>query len=99
MADGSDMRNVLLSRRRGQVAEGASLHPAMPRLRATWRQEEIESRLSALALGPATPLSVLAVELLVPRADPFPDPLAGDLGEVSFLRTSILVPVPQGCTT
>jgi hypothetical protein len=99
MADGSDMRNVLLSRRRGQVAEGASLHPAMPRLRATWRQEEIESRLSALALGPATPLSVLAVELLVPRADLFPDPLAGDLGEVSFLRTSILVPVPQGCTT
>ena len=99
MADGSDMRNVLLSRRRGQLAEGASLHPAMPRLRATWRQDEINSRLSALALGPATPLSVVAVELLVPSGDLFPDPLAGDLGEVSFLRASTLVPVPQGCTS
>jgi hypothetical protein len=94
-ADGSDMRNVLLSRRRGQLAEGA--HPAMPRVRAQWRQQEIEARLSALALSRATPLSVIAIELLAPAGDLFADPVAGDLGEVSFLRTSALVPVPQGC--
>lgn len=97
MADGTDSRNVLLSRRRGQVAEGSSVHPALPRLRATWQQKEIEARLSALAMAPSTPLSVLAVELLVPQGDLFPDPVAGDLGEVAFLRTSTLVPVPPGC--
>lgn len=98
MADGSDFRNVLLSRRRGQISEGAGLHPAMPRLRAAWHREEIEARLMALALRPSTPLSVLAVELLVPPGDLFPDPVAGDLGEVSVLRSSTLVPIPAGCT-
>ena len=96
-ADGSDMRNILLSRRRGFQAEGAALHHALPRVRATWRPDEIRARLEALALDPATPLSVLAIELLAPADGAFTDPVAGDLGEVSFLRTSTLVPVPDAC--
>jgi hypothetical protein len=96
-ADGRDMRNILLSRRRGQVPEAVPDGLAAFRPRAEWTLAEVYTRLGALALTPSTPLSVLAVEVLSPAGGFFPDPLAGDLGEVTILRSSPLIPVPAGC--
>lgn len=96
-ADGSVMRNILLSRRRGVLADMASLPGQSLQAQAEWAMQEVEARLDELALDPHAGLSILGVELLPTPGFRFPDPLAGDLGEVRVLRTSTLVPVPARC--
>lgn len=96
-ADGSVMRNILLSRRRGVLAEMTPLPGQSLQAQAEWRMEEVLARLDELALDARAGLSVLGVELLPTPGFRFPDPLAGDLGEVRVLRTSTLVPVPARC--
>jgi hypothetical protein len=95
-ADGTDWRNVLLSRRRGQ-----SLDPQVTdRLEyvsyAEWSSSEIQGYLNQLALPRDARLSVLAVELY-PGADRSSDPLGADLGHFRILRASPLVPLGADC--
>jgi hypothetical protein len=42
-------------------------------------------------------LSVLAVEVLPPRADEIRDEMGQNIGQVRILRTSALTPVPPAC--
>jgi hypothetical protein len=99
MADGGDVRNVLIGRtrlrleqpRRGQAASAAA-HAS-----GYWDQTEIDRWLTSLALPQGLPLSAVAVELLPEPQSPFADPLGKDLGEVRVLRVSPLTPVPAIC--
>ncbi|PYG01866.1 hypothetical protein SAMN05216184_101331 [Georgenia satyanarayanai] len=101
---GAGVRNLLLDRRRGHLTDPE--WPPPPRLfaKAQWELEEVRQWLDVLALDPAAGLSVLAVEMMPAPRGPqggelFPDPLAGDLGEVAMLRSSPLVAVPSRCSS
>jgi hypothetical protein len=65
--------------------------------RAAFNDQEIQAVLRNLSLAPDSPLSVLAVELLPPRADQIPDEMGVNVGQVRILRTSPLTPVPPAC--
>jgi len=52
-----------------------------------WSTNEIKLLLADLTLGPDTPLSCLAVEIL-PGGSPTIDPLGAGLGQERILRTS-----------
>jgi hypothetical protein len=97
-ADGGGMRNLLLSSQRGKKPDAPTSRPDGRWAQARWPLKEVWECLGALALDPGAPLSVIAAELLPPSADEgFPEPLGADLGEVSLLRVSRLVAVPDRC--
>ncbi|HSC96624.1 MAG TPA: hypothetical protein VLC73_16805 [Burkholderiales bacterium] len=97
-ADGADHRNILLSRKPAPLRRKKEFgrQAVAPRGDARWSQAEIEAALASLGLPRASPLSVLAVELL-PEVNRAVDPLGGDLGSTRILRTSRLVPLPPVC--
>lgn len=67
------------------------------RLETGWSDNEIALLLRRLALPAATPLSLVAAEVLPEPNGAFGDPLGNDLGQVRILRTSPLTEVPTGC--
>ena len=97
-ADGKDMRNILLARRRGWFDDRKVRNRQEADLSASaaWSQPEIASLLNAMGLPGDSPLSILAVELL-PEVERPLDPLGAQLGEVRMLRTSPLVAVGTVC--
>jgi hypothetical protein len=99
-ADDADRRNVLLSRRRGQINwDRWKISGGTDRRlsgTATWSQSEVGTLLQGLTLDPHTPLSCLAVETL-PGTAPNLDPVGIGVGYERFLRTSPLTPVPAQC--
>jgi len=117
-ADGASSRNVLLNHRLGRPAGGFNDNPQHgasigPLARVVFGEHDIELRLSRLGLPKASPLSVLAVEVLpgplnipdrlqghgVPGAEHNrnEDPLQTGLGTRRILRTSPLTAVPAIC--
>ena len=50
-----------------------------------------------MGLAADAPLSALAVETMPEPDSPYQDPVGVDLGQVRFLRTSTLTPVPAIC--
>ncbi len=64
---------------------------------AWWSEEEVRLLCERMGLPPDGPLSALAVEMLPEPNGRLGDPLSGDLGHVRILRTSPLVPIPDGC--
>ena len=99
-ADDADRRNVLLSRRRGQINwDRWKLSGGIDRRlsgTATWSQTEVGTLMQGLLLDPHTSLSCLAVETL-PGTAPNLDPVGIGVGYERFLRTSPLTPVPAQC--
>ncbi|MCE3602496.1 hypothetical protein LXA47_02610 [Massilia sp. P8910] len=100
-ADDLDRRNILLGTRRldparRQQQPGAGAAKAGADGMADWSSAEISAGLALLTLGPDAPLSCLVVETL-PGEEPYPDPLAAQLGYERFLRTSPLTEVPEIC--
>jgi len=104
-ADGQSWRNVLLNHRHAETVGALEDERAEITVRpsrdvfghATFNDQQIQGLLQKLSLAPNTPLSVLAVELLPPRADQLRDEMGQNLGQVRILRTSSLTPVPQAC--
>jgi len=104
-ADGQAWRNVLLLRARAQLdvsalgpnEMGQFIDPRLAHGRAVFSERDIHWRLTVLGLPLTAPLSVLAVETLPEPAGVFQAPLDRELGQVRFLRTSTLVPVPATC--
>jgi hypothetical protein len=99
-ADKAVMRNVQLDVRRGFISDqksrfGARVREQMAEVR--WANSELNALLLSFGLGPESPLSVLAVELLPEPNGGFGDPLGGDLGDVRIVRTSPLAPVKSVC--
>jgi hypothetical protein len=94
--DGSDRRNVLLSRSVATKSGLARRVVAQPFGTAHFTAADIGDALAALAFKDNAPLSVLGVELL-PQDAPLQDPVGADLGGQRFLRTSALTPVPHIC--
>jgi hypothetical protein len=93
-ADGASWRNVLLTRtllepRQHDIEFAAGV--------GRFFQDNILTALQMLGLRPDAPLSVLCVETLPEPDSPFADPLGANLGQVRFLRTSTLTPVPEIC--
>jgi hypothetical protein len=104
-ADGKTWRNVLLNHRHAETVgtvedERAELTTRPSRDvfgHAAFNDQEIQTLLQNLKLAPDSPLSVLAVEVLPPRADQVSDEIGQNVGQVRILRTSPLVPVPPAC--
>ncbi len=104
-ADGKTWRNVLLNHRHAETVGAVEDERAEVTVRpsrdvyghATFNDKEIQASLRSLSLAPNSPLSVLAVELLPPRADQVRDEMGQNVGQVRILRTSPLTPVPQIC--
>jgi hypothetical protein len=96
-ADGAAPRNILLSRRQAVPLDVPFGQGRARPVQARWTLAQIDHAIGQLGLGGKRGLSVLAVELLPHTRTGFPDPLAGDLGEVRMLRASALVPVPARC--
>ena len=96
--DGTDRRNVLLTRRPAiWQRSGLSVAPASyPFGEASFADAEVRMSLEALGFHDDAPLSVLAVELLPQDVIPA-DPLGANLGGQRILRTSPLTPVPTIC--
>ena len=94
-ADGAAWRNVLLLRARAQARQEQDMRVAPGE--AQFDQQDVLRALRMLGLKPDAPLSALVVETLPEPGSPFADPLGSDLGQVRFLRTSTLVPVPEVC--
>ncbi|MDH6247768.1 hypothetical protein [Mycobacterium sp. OTB74] len=103
--DGKSWRNVLINHRHAETVGAVEDEHTEVTVRpsrdvfghATFNDEQIQATLHRLSLAPNTPLSVLAVELLPPRADQLRDEMGQNLGQVRILRTSSLTPVPQAC--
>lgn len=101
-ADARAWRNVLLLRARAQVnlhqqANDFDMDPRLAHGIAEFSQLDVLRSLRMLGLPGDSPLSVLAVETLPEPGSPFEDPVGADLGQVRFLRTSTLTPVPEVC--
>lgn len=104
-ADGKSWRNVLLNHRHAETVGAIEDERAEVTTRpsrdvfghATFNDTEIQGLLQKLSLAPNTALSVLAVELLPPRADQLRDEMGQNLGQARILRTSALTAVPQAC--
>lgn len=92
-ADDLATRNIQIDARRALPLPG--LEGA--RLEAAWSEGEISLLLRRLALPAATPLSLVAAELLPEPNGAFADPLGNDLGQVRILRASPLTEVPATC--
>ncbi|MBI1826027.1 MAG: hypothetical protein HY287_02590 [Planctomycetes bacterium] len=103
--DGKAWRNVLLNHRHAETVGTQEDEHGEVTFRpsrdvfghAVFNDEQIQAILKNLSLAPDSPLSVLAVELLPPRADQIPDEMGQNLGEVRILRTSALTAVPFAC--
>ena len=93
-ADGVAWRNVLLLQARAYARQEHDMRVAPGE--AQFDQQDVLRALRMLGLKPDAPLSALVVETLPEPGSPYGDPVGGDLGQVRFLRTSTLVPVP-GC--
>jgi hypothetical protein len=96
-ADGAAPRNILLSRRQAVPLDVPLGQGRARPVEARWTLAQIDHAIGQLGLSGGGGLSVVAVELLPHARTGFPDPLAGDLGEVRMLRASALVPVPARC--
>jgi hypothetical protein len=96
--DGTDRRNVLLTRRPAiWQRSGLSVAPASyPFGEASFADAEVRMSIEAFGFHEDAPLSVLAVELLPQDVIPA-DPLGANLGGQRILRTSPLTPVPPMC--
>ena len=97
--DGAGWRNVLLLRARGRLDEG---EPNAPDTRLVhgvmmFTQNDILNALRLMGLAADAPLSALAIETMPEPDSPYQDPVGVDLGQVRFLRTSTLTPVPAIC--
>ncbi len=97
--DGAGWRNVLLLRARGRIDEGEPNAPEMRLVHGvmTFDQNDILNALRVMGLAADAPLSALAVETMPEPDSPYQDPVGVDLGQVRFLRTSTLTPVPEIC--
>jgi len=104
-ADGKSWRNVLLNHRHAETVGVVENELAEVTVRpsrdvfghSTFNDREIQALLQKLSLAPNSALSVLAVEVLPPRADQLRDEMGQNLGQVRILRTSSLTPVPEAC--
>ena len=104
-ADGKTWRNVLLNHRHAETVGSAEDEQAEVTARgsrdvfghAAFNDLEIQACLQNLSLAADSPLSVLAVEMLPPRADQIRDEMGQNLGQVRILRTSPLTAVPAAC--
>ncbi|KAH8646511.1 hypothetical protein BGZ60DRAFT_535650 [Tricladium varicosporioides] len=88
---GGEKRNILIARTRGSLGEGGR-----PESVASFSRDDIGAILDMYGLKRNTPLSVLAVEMFN-QIDHVSDPLGGDLGRQSILRSGCLVAVPSMC--
>ena len=103
--DGKTWRNVLLNHRHAETVGAVEDERAEVTVRpsrdifghATFNDQEIQASLQNLSLAPNSPLSVLAVEVLPPRADQIRDEMGQNVGQVRILRASPLTPVPPAC--
>jgi hypothetical protein len=104
-ADGKTWRNVLLNHRHAETVGAVENEQSEVTVRASrdvlghgaFDDKEIQALLKNLSLAPDSPLSVLAVEVLPPRADQIRDEMGQNVGQVRILRTSPLTPVPSVC--
>jgi hypothetical protein len=104
-ADAKAWRNVLLNHRHAETVATIEDEHAEVTVRpsrdvfghAAFDDQEIQTCLQSLRLAPDSPLSVLAVEVLPPRADEIRDEMGQNIGQVRILRTSALTPVPPAC--
>ena len=90
---------MLLLRARGRIDEGEPNSPEMRLVHGvmTFDQNDILNALRVMGLAADAPLSALAVETMPEPDSPYQDPVGVDLGQVRFLRTSTLTPVPEIC--
>jgi hypothetical protein len=100
-ADASTRRNIQIDLRRLRAPREhqAKTTPLFVEGEVTWSGAEVQAALNLAGAPDATPISVLAVELLPEPNGSFDDPLGGDLGQVRILRTSPLASVERGCCT
>lgn len=101
-ADGGAWRNILLLHASAPLPPrdhtlALRIDPRLAHGVAHFSQDEILRSLRMLGLPADASLSVLAVEALPEPNTGFADPVGADLGEVRFLRTSTLTPVPAIC--
>jgi hypothetical protein len=96
-ADGQGWRNIEIDLRRAEQVFEEGTAPRAPRASFTWAPRDVRAALEAVGLPEASPLTVLAVELLPEPNGTFADPLGRDLGEVRILRSSPLASVERDC--
>ena len=95
-ADGRSTRNLQIDARRAVSLPGL-LSIGSTRIEATWSDSELAFLLQRVGLPAATPLSMLAVEVLPEPNGSFFDPVGSDLGQVRIMRTSPLTEIPATC--